>query len=73
MAYAIGYQTGTFGNYELFQGFEVGDIYNRTEVASVPLGGSAEEIFAGAEMFRVLRTAPFFQDAATAKMPGKEY
>ncbi len=53
MAYAIGYQSETFGNFEPFSGFEVGDVYNRTEVASVPLGGSAEEIFAGAEMFLV--------------------
>lgn len=54
MAYAIGYQSGTFGGgYQPFAGFEVGDVYNRTEVATVPLGDSAEEIFAGAEMFRV--------------------
>lgn len=53
MAYAIGYQSGTYGDYEPFKGYEVGDVYNRTEVASVPLGGSAEEIFAGAELFRV--------------------
>lgn len=53
MAYAIGYQSGTYGDYEPFAGFEVGDTYNRTEVATVPAGGSAEEIFAGTEMFRV--------------------
>ena len=53
MAYAIGYQSGTFGGYEPFRDFEVGDVYNRTEVASVPAGGSAEEIFAGAELFEV--------------------
>lgn len=53
MAYAIGYQSGTFGDYRPFEGFETGDVYNRTEVATVPLGGSAEEIFAGAELFRI--------------------
>lgn len=53
MAYAIGYQSGTYDNYEPFKGYEIGDAYDRTEVASVPLGGSAEEIFAGAERFRV--------------------
>lgn len=53
MAYVIGYQSGTFGGYEPFRDFEVGDVYNRTEVASVPAGGSAEEIFAGAELFEV--------------------
>lgn len=53
MAYAIGYQSGTFGGYEPFAGISVGDTYARTEVATVPLGGSAEEVFAGAEMFLV--------------------
>lgn len=54
MAYAIGYQSGTYGGFEPFEGIEVGDIYNRTEVASVPTGGSAEEVFAGAELFSVV-------------------
>lgn len=53
MAYAIGYQSGTYGGYEPFEGYAVGDAYDRTEVASVPAGGSAEEIFAGAERFRI--------------------
>lgn len=53
MAYAIGYQTGTYGEYEPFQHVEVGDNYLRTEIATVPDGGFAEEIFAGAEIFFV--------------------
>lgn len=53
MAYVIGWQSGTYGQYEPFSGIEAGDTYNRTETANVPVGGSAEEIFAGAEMFFV--------------------
>lgn len=53
MAYAIGYQTGTYGNYEPFKGIEVGDYYKHTEVATVPEGERADEIFAGAEVFFV--------------------
>ena len=53
MAYVIGWQSGTYGQYEPFSGIETGDTYNRTETANVPDGGSAEEIFAGAEMFFV--------------------
>lgn len=53
MAYAIGYHTGTYGNYEPFKGIEVGDYYKQTEVVTVPEGGSVDEIFAGAEVFFV--------------------
>lgn len=53
MAYVIGYQSGTYGEYEPFRGVEVGDYYHQTEVATVPEGGWAEEIFAGAEVFFV--------------------
>lgn len=53
MAYVIGYQSGTYGGYEPFKGIEVGDSFNRTEVATVPDGGYAEEVFAGAEIFWV--------------------
>lgn len=53
MAYVIGYQGGTYGGYEPFKGVEVGDSFNHTEVATVPDGGYAEEVFAGAEIFWV--------------------
>ncbi|WP_308763342.1 hypothetical protein [uncultured Bacteroides sp.] len=53
MAYVIGYQSGTYGGYEPFKGVEVGDSFNHTEVATVPDGGYAEEVFAGAEIFWV--------------------
>ena len=53
MAYVIGYQSGTYGGYEPFKGVEVGDYYNQTETVTVPNGGHAEEVFAGAEIFLV--------------------
>lgn len=53
MAYAIGYQTGTYGGYEPFAGIQVGDDYNKTETATVPTGSRPEEVFAGAEIFSV--------------------
>lgn len=53
LVYAVGYQSGTYGGYEAFTGVELGDNFFRTEVANVPEGGSAEEIFAGAEFFHV--------------------
>lgn len=53
MAYAIGYQSGSYDNYEPFAGVAIGDTYNRTEVASIKGGDVAEEIFAGAEIFFV--------------------
>lgn len=53
VAYVIGYHTGTYGGYEPFKGIEVGDYYNQTEVVTVPEDGSADEIFAGAEVFFV--------------------
>ena len=53
MVYVVGYQTGTYDGYEPFQDVEVGDLFNRTEVATVPAGGVADEIFAGAEIFWV--------------------
>lgn len=53
MAYAVGYQSGTYGNYEPFAEIEVGDDYNRTETATVPAGEVPEEVFAGAEVFFV--------------------
>lgn len=53
MAYVIGYQEGTYGNYEPFSGVETGDNFARTEVATIPTGGHAEEVFAGAEILFV--------------------
>ena len=53
MAYVIGYQSGTYGGYEPFKGVEVGDYYNQTETVTIPNGGYAEEVFAGAEIFWV--------------------
>ncbi len=53
IAYAIGYQAGTYGNYEPFEGIGIGDEFKITETASVPDGSVAEEIFAGAQIFWV--------------------
>lgn len=53
LVYAIGYQSGTYGGYEAFAGVKPGDNFFRTEIADVPEGGIAEEIFAGAESFHV--------------------
>lgn len=53
VAYVIGYHAGTYGGYEPFKDIEVGDYYNQTEVVTVPEDGSADEIFAGAEVFFV--------------------
>lgn len=53
LVYAVGYQSGTYGGYEAFAGVKPGDNFFRTEIADVPEGGIAEEIFAGAESFHV--------------------
>lgn len=53
LVYAVGYQSGTYGGYEAFEGVKLGDNFSRTEIADVPEGGMAEEIFAGAESFHV--------------------
>lgn len=53
LVYAVGYQSGTYGGYEAFAGVKPGDNFFRTEIADVPEGGMAEEIFAGAESFHV--------------------
>lgn len=53
MAYVIGYPTGSYGGYEPFEGIEVGDDYKLTETATVPEGGYADEVFAGAEVLWV--------------------
>ena len=53
LVYAVGYQSGTYGGYEAFEGVKLGDNFSRTEIADVPEGGIAEEIFAGAESFHV--------------------
>ena len=53
LVYAVGYQSGTYGGYEAFEGVKLGDNFFRTEIADVPEGGMAEEVFAGAEFFHV--------------------
>lgn len=53
LVYAVGYQSGTYGAYEAFAGVKPGDNFFRTEIADVPEGGMAEEVFAGAESFHV--------------------
>lgn len=78
VAYAIGYQTGTYDDYEPFAGIGVGDPLTRTEVASVAAGEVPEEIFAGAAIFlvengvilseRVNNTA---EDAAADREPAR--
>lgn len=53
IAYAIGYQTGTYGDYEPFEGIGIGDDYNQTETVSITADNVVEEVFAGAELFFV--------------------
>lgn len=53
MVYVVGYQSGSYGNYEPFKNIEVGDYFHQTEIATVPENQSAEEIFAGAEVLFV--------------------
>lgn len=53
MIYAIGYQSGSFGGYVPFRDIKEGDTYRQTEVADIPSGWNADEIFAGADIFYV--------------------
>lgn len=53
LVYAIGWQSGSYGGYEPFSGVETGDFFRHTEVAEVPAGERADEVFAGAERFSV--------------------
>lgn len=53
LAYAIGHQTGTYGDYVPFKDVEIGKPFLQTETATVPDGGYADEIFAGAEILHV--------------------
>lgn len=53
LVYAVGYQSGTYGGYEPFEGVEVGRSYSKTETATVPEGGWADEIFAGSQLLHV--------------------
>lgn len=53
LVYAIGYQSGTYGGYVPFKGVEVGKPFLKTETATVPDGGWADEIFAGSEILHV--------------------
>lgn len=53
LVYAVGYQSGTYGGYEPFKDAEVGKPFLRTETATVPDGGWADEIFAGSQILHV--------------------
>lgn len=67
VVYAIGYQSGTYGGYEPFRNVEVGDVYRKTEVADVPLGEYADEIFSGAEIFHVHDGKIFYQASSESE------
>lgn len=54
MAYAVGYQSGTYSDYEPFSGVKVGDDFFHTEVVDAPVGVIVEEIFAGAGILEVI-------------------
>ena len=62
LVYAIGYHAGTYGGYVPFQGIKAGQTLDKTEMATVPEGGNADEIFAGAKILHVengeIKTAP---------------
>lgn len=53
MAYAIGYQSGSYGGYIPFKDIQVGNKLTATEIARLPEGDVAEEIFAGAGLLHV--------------------
>ena len=54
IVYAVGAHTGSFGGYEAFSDYEVGDAFLRAEMATVANDGIADEIFAGAEYLHVV-------------------
>ncbi len=53
LAYAVGYHSGTYGDYEPFKGLSLGDKFPNTEMVTVPDGYKVAEIFAGAQSFYV--------------------
>lgn len=53
IVYGVGYHTGSYGGYEAFKTLSVGSKMLETEVATIPDGGYAEEIFAGADILHV--------------------
>lgn len=54
MAYAVGYQSGTYNNYRPFKDVSVGHNFFHTEVVDAPTGENVEEIFAGAGILSVI-------------------
>lgn len=69
LVYAVGYHTGTYGGYVPFRDVETGKPLEKAEVATVPEGGNADELFAGAELLHVedgkILTAPDSHSALT--------
>lgn len=51
VAYAVGYHTGSYGNYVPYKDIETGSYFGYTEMARLPEGEKASEIFAGAQSF----------------------
>lgn len=68
MAYAIGYHTGSYGDFEPFHDVEVGDNYYRTETATVSENDTPEEVFAGAEILFVEDGAILSQRSSEAEV-----
>lgn len=53
IAYGVGYHTGSYGNYTAFADASVGSPLGKAEIATIPSGSYAQEIFAGAELLHV--------------------
>ena len=53
IAYGVGYHTGSYGNYTAFADASVGSQLDKAEIATIPSGSYAQEIFAGAELLHV--------------------
>ena len=53
ITYGVGYHTGSYGNYTAFADASVGSPLGKAEIATIPSGSYAQEIFAGAELLHV--------------------
>lgn len=53
IAYGVSYHTGSYGNYTAFADASVGSPLGKAEIATIPSGSYAQEIFAGAELLHV--------------------
>lgn len=62
ITYAVGYQSGSYGDYRPFTGIKPGDKFSAMELVHLPEDGETEELFAGAEILHAtegkLQTRP---------------